>query len=44
MKIVNSLDWDVDRSVGTKVGRDNNGEEYSDVCDKYLSGDVELFR
>ena len=42
MKIDNSLDWDVDRSVGAKVFRYNNGGADSYVCDKVLSGDVEV--
>ena len=42
MKIGNSLDWDVDRIVGVKVGRGNNGVEYIDVGAEVLSGAGEV--
>ena len=42
MNIGNSVDWDVDRSSGAKVGIVNNGGIYRDIDDKYGSGDVEV--
>ena len=41
MKIDNSLDWDVNRSVSANVGRGNNGGVCIDIDFKVGSGDVE---
>ena len=42
VRIGNSLDWDVVRSVSAKVGRGDNVRADSYVYDKVLSGDVEV--
>ena len=41
MNICNSVDWDVDRSVGAKVGRVNNGGIESDIDAKSGSSNGE---
>ena len=42
MKIENSVDWYVDSTVCTKVGRVNNVQEDSDVGDKVGCSDGDV--